>query len=236
MTFPFRVFTVPVTTSSFHEEFLQIIFPLFVLHVCEFAYNFCATLDSVVDENASIRMKISPPSQNLEVHVVSFPCVQTSQFNKSIATISLRFEDVTFDKSQSSDATKKSALATFLPLFSSAFVSSILDRFIRPLSWSHVVFFSTCLPSPPLIVYGFHPSCIFVTDDVLPCCGSILQVLFYVSHYPDHRPVHHEFDSVEFARIDSKSIMSLMTRTGLVSVNQDMKTLHQVACEETLFF
>ena len=56
-----------------------------------------------------------------------------------------------------------------------------------------------------------------------------------MSHYPDHRPVHHEFDSVEFARIDSNFIMSLMTRTGLVSVNQDMKTLQQIACEETLF-
>ena len=27
---------------------------------------------------------------------------------------------------------------------------------------------------------------------------------FYVSDYPDHRPVHHEFDNVEFARIDFK--------------------------------
>ena len=55
-----------------------------------------------------------------------------------------------------------------------------------------------------------------------------------MSHYPDHRPVHHEFDNVDFARIASKFIMFLMIRTGLVSLNQDLKTLHQVACEETL--
>ena len=57
--------------------------------------------------------------------------------------------------------------------------------------------------------------------------------IFYMSHCPDDRPVHHEFDNVEFARIASKYTMFLMTRTALVSVNQDLKTPHLVACEQT---
>ena len=102
--------------------------------------------------------------------------------------------------------------------------------------WSHAVLSSTCFPSP------FSSSADFTRPAPLSqmtlCSVSPIDFActFYMSHCPDDRPVHYECDNVEFARIASKSIMFLMTRTRLMPVNQDLKTLHQVACEYFLTF